>query len=412
MARVLLIVPSATYKAPDFLEAARRMGVDVVVGSPERHVLAGVMGDHSLTLPLEDPEAAVEAIVSHDGRLPIDAVVAVDDAGAVAAALASQRLGLAHNPADAVAATRDKAEMRRRFAVAEVPQPPFATIGPELAGHDVTRVTDGIGYPCVIKPTTLSASQGVIRADGPEEAVGVLSRVRSIAADAGVAGRTPVIVERFVPGAELAVEAILDGGELETLAVFDKPDPLDGPYFEETIYVTPSRLSRTDLDSALAAVSSATAALGLVTGPVHAEVRVRDGRCAIVEVAARTIGGLCSRALYFGSGRSLEELVLANSLGMRQNDDGASHGSSGVLMLPIPRAGVLVGVEGKDRALEVEGIVGVETTIPPGHTVVPVPEGNRYLGFVFARGERPEDVERALRAAQSEIYVRVEPSPS
>jgi hypothetical protein len=249
----------------------------------------------------------------------------------------------------------------------------------------------------------------VLRADTPGEAVTVAARVRRIATAAGVDPGAPLLIERFAPGPEVAVEGLLVAGELRPLAVFDKPDPLDGPAFEETIYVTPSRLSPDDLTAVLSATQAATTALGLVDGPVHAEVRVRDARAAVIEVAARTIGGLCSRTLSFSTGRSLEELVIAHALGLALGPT-AALGASGVLMVPIPRAGTLVGVEGQDRARQVPGVTDLEITIATGRAVAPVPEGNRYLGFVFARDSTPARVERALRLAWACLEVRVDDS--
>ncbi|MDE3086615.1 MAG: ATP-grasp domain-containing protein [Acidobacteriota bacterium] len=411
MARVVLVVPSTTYRATDFLEAARRRGVEVVVAAEERHVLAGAMGGRFLVVDLDDPEAAAEAVVAHDARFPVDAVVAVDDRGTTVAAAAARRLGLAHNPPEAVAAARDKAVMRGLLEVAEVPQPAYALL-PAGAGDDEVRAAVGaVGLPCVIKPTTLSASQGVLRADDPDEAVAVARRVRAIADRAGVAPTAPLLVERFVAGPEVAVEGLLVHGALEVLAVFDKPDPLDGPAFEETIYVTPSRLPAADLAAAAAALQGACRAMGLSEGAVHGELRVSGGRASVVEVAARTIGGLCARALRFRSGASLEELVLAHALG-RPLAERPAEGASGVLMIPIPSAGLLLGVEGTDAARAVAGVTEVDITVAPGRPVAPPPDGDRYLGFVFAAGPGPAAVEAALRAAGDRLVVRVEPRPA
>jgi biotin carboxylase len=407
VARLLLLVPSATYRARDFLDAARALGVDVVIGTEQAHALQEVMGSRTLEVPLDDPAEAARVIVAHDAVVPLDAVIAVDDMGTLVAAQASALLGLRHNPPDAVAAARDKLAMRTRLAAFEVPQPAFAALAAGAGPEEVAAVARAVGLPSVIKPTTLSGSQGVLRADTPEEAVAVAARVRAIATDAGVDPGAPLLVERFAPGPEVAVEGLIVSGELRTLAVFDKPDPLDGPAFEETIYVTPSRLSPNDLGAVLAATAAATAALGLVDGPVHAEVRVHDGRATVIEVAARTIGGLCSRALSFSTGRSLEELVIAHALGLPLGATGAL-GASGVLMVPIPRAGTLVGVDGQAEARQVPGVIDVQITIAPGRAVAPVPEGNRYLGFVFARDSTPSRVEKALRRAWDCLDVRVD----
>jgi biotin carboxylase len=407
VARLLLLVPSATYRARDFLDAARALGVDVVIGTEEPHALHEIMGSRTLEVPLDDPAEAARVIVAHDAVAPLDAVIAVDDVGTLVAAEASALLGLRHNPPDAVASARDKLAMRARLAAFEVPQPAFAALAAGAGPEEIAAVADAVGFPCVIKPTTLSGSQGVLRADTPEQAVAVAGRVRRIATAAGVEVDAPLLVERFAPGPEVAVEGLIVSGELQILAVFDKPDPLDGPAFEETIYVTPSRLAPDDQAAVVSATAAATAALGLVDGPVHAEARVQDARATVIEVAARTIGGLCSRALSFSTGRSLEELVIAHALGLPLGTTSAL-GASGVLMVPIPRAGTLVGVDGQDEARQVPGVSDVQITIASGRTVAPVPEGNRYLGFVFARDRTPARVEKALRRAWSCLDVRVD----
>lgn len=404
---MLLLLPSSTYRAPDFVLAAEDLGVEVVVGCERRQALAGAMGDRAVVIPLDDPVAAVEAIAASHRQSPLDAVVAVDDQGVVIAALASERLGLVHNPPDAVAATRDKVEMRRRLGRAGVSQPRWEVAG---RGDDVAALARVVGLPCVVKPCSLSASRGVIRADDPEGAVIAAARVRAILADAGEDPDGPVLVERFVPGAEVAVEGLLQDGMLRVLAVFDKPDPLDGPYFEETLYVTPSRLATTVVAVVERRTAQAAAALGLSEGPVHAELRVDGDAVVVLELAARTIGGLCARSLRFGLGVSLEEVVLRHALGISLDGLARETAASGVMMLPIPAAGVLEHVGGQEAAKAVPGIVGLEISITPGRVVRPLPEGDRYLGFLFARGDSPAVVEAALRQGQGCLDVVVAPA--
>lgn len=406
MARVLLILPTATYRAPDFLAAAEALGIEVVVASEHRQTLAGLMGERALRIDLRHPHAAAEAIVAHADRAPLEAVVAVDDQGVAVAALAGARLGLSHNPPEAVAATRDKAAMRSLLAAAGVDQPAFRVVA---AGDDVATVAAELGPPCVVKPVSLAASRGVIRADDPPAAAAAAKRVRRILAQARADASGPVLVERYVAGAEVAVEGLLRGGALTVLAVFDKPDPMEGPYFEETLLVTPSRLPAAMQQRLAERVQEATAALGLVEGPVHAEARLTpDGRVVLLEVAARSIGGLCSRTLRFGMGLSLEELILRHALDRPLDALAPVDDASGVMMLPIPRAGVLSEVRGQDDARAVAGVAGVEITVPRGRPVRPLPEGDRYLGFVFARGQRPEAVEASLRRALSHLDVVID----
>ena len=408
MPRVLLLVPSATYRAKDFLEAARALEVEVVVGCEQAQALATVMGVRALQLPLDDADASADLIVRHDSIAPLDAIVAVDDQGALAAATASARLGLSHNPPNAIAATRDKLAMRALLAKEEVPQPEFEAVPADAGSEEVARIAEAVGLPCVVKPASLAASQGVLRADSAEEAVRIAQRVRSIATAAGVSPKAPLLAEQFVSGPEVAVEGLLSDADLEVLAVFDKPDPLDGPAFEETIYVTPSRLDEPDMEAVIDATRKAALALGLREGPVHAELRVRGGRAWVIEVAARTIGGLCSRALSFSTGRTLEQVVLAHAIGRGLGEPKREERASGVLMIPIPGAGTFREVHGISRALEVPGVRDVQITIAPGREVLPVPEGNRYLGFVFASAKRPADVESALRRARGLLKVLID----
>lgn len=394
MPRALLLLPTATYRATGFLAAARQLGVEVVVASEEPPPLASTMGDRAIVVPLDDPGGAARVIEELDARTPLDAVIAVDDQGVLVAAQAGEQLGFPHNPPAAVARTRDKAALRDALAGAEVPQPRYAVIA------DPEDVPD-VGWPRVVKPVGLSGSQGVIRADDPAAAVAAARRAMEIA------GGGPLVVEEYLAGPEIAVEGLLRGGHLDVLAVFDKPDTPEGPYFEETLYVTPSRLPAGDLAQVERVTADAARALGLTEGPIHAELRVRDGRAWILEVAARSIGGLCARTLRLGAGISLEEVILRHALALPLHDLTRETQASGVMMLPIARSGTLVEVRGQDKARAVPGVVGLEVTIPPGRPIRALPEGDRYLGFLFARAATPAAVEQALRDAQQLLDVDI-----
>lgn len=403
MARVLLLIPSRTYRTSDFMAAAGRLGVNVVVGTEHRPALTAVMDAGVLRLDFGDVEPSVRRIVELATDRPLDAIVAVDDAPALLAATASEALALPHNSVAAVAASRDKARMRQRFADAGLLTPSFRTFATDL---EPSAVAGSIRYPCVIKPLDLSASQGVIRADDQQSfATGVRRAAAIVAACSHHRGATRLIVEDFIPGVEVAVEGLLRRGQLEVLAIFDKPDPLDGPFFEETIYVTPSRLSHDVQAKVVATIATATRALGLSEGPIHAELRLNDRGAWVLEVAARSIGGLCSRTLRFGSGLSLEELILRHAANLPMPGHEREGVASGVMMLSIAQAGILGEVRGQDNARRIRGIEGLVITIPRGETLVPLPEGDRYLGFLFARGDAPETVEASLRAAHACLQV-------
>ncbi|MGI8630951.1 MAG: ATP-grasp domain-containing protein, partial [Solirubrobacterales bacterium] len=409
MPRILLILPSATYRAPDFVRAAGELGVELVVGSDRRQAMSATIGAGALTLRLRDPQRAAQQICDHAEAEELDGIVAVDDQGIEAAALAAERLGLPHNPPAAVRAARDKRLLREAFDRRGVTQPAWEAV---RTPAEAAGAAERLGTPCVVKPVGLSASRGVVRADSAAAATAAAERIAEILACATEPGLDhTMLVERYVPGEEVAVEGLVRGGELEVLAIFDKPDPLTGPFFEETLLVTPSRHPLDRQRLVAERVRAAVAALGLREGPVHAELRLPGDDAVVLEVAARSIGGLCARALRFGAGVSLEELILRHAIGAglpaaRENR------AAGVMMLPISRAGTLEGVEGLDAAGAVPGIDDVEITIRPGRPVVPLPEGDRYLGFCFARGDTPDAVEQALRSAPAHLDVQIDDEPT
>jgi biotin carboxylase len=413
MPAVVLVLPKFGYQNDAFLTAAQKLGMDVIAASDDCHRLAEEWQSSTVVWQSSDPARAAEEIATGvAGRAPA-AIVGVDDRTAVIAAFAAERLGLPHNPPAAVMAARNKALSRARLSEAGIPVPRFQVLELETTPEKLKSILAGAPYPCVAKPLSLSASRGVIRADNPDELRAAIARISALMRSPEVAQRRDadskrLIVEEFVPGQEVALEGLLQGGELQVLAVFDKPDPLDGPFFEETLYVTPSRHPR-DLQLAVAlSVSEGCRALGLVEGPVHAELRLSPQGPRILEIAARSIGGLCGRALRFGVGVTLEELVLRHALGMGAPPprEGAS---AGVLMLPIPARGTLTSVHGVEEARRVPLIEDVVITAHLREELVPLPEGASYFGFVFARGETPQAVEAALRAAGEQVKAVVAP---
>ncbi len=402
--RVLLLMATQTYRASAFLEAATRLDMPIAVGSEQDQPLAHLNPSGNLKVDFHDLEGATDQIVEFAQEYPLDAIVSTDDEGVVLAAMASDALGLSHNPLVAVRAARDKYQTRQALTAAGMRTPEYQRFSVE---DDPGEVAQRVSYPCVVKPLALAASRGVMRADNPEEFVVAFGRLVSILRGVEHGDGTPVghqiLVEGFIPGVEVAVEGMLIGGELRVLAIFDKPDPLDGPFFEETLYVTPSRHPQEVQDEIVDATVQAVVALGLTEGPIHAEMRVNDHGVWILEVAPRSIGGYCSRALRFGSDAALEELILEHALGRPLTSTEPASPASGVMMIPIPKAGILCEVRGVDSAREVPGIDEIRLTIPVGQAVVPLPEGSQYLGFIFSKAEVPERVEAALRQAHARL---------
>ena len=403
MPRVMLLIPTASYRAPDFMSAADQLGLDVVVASDIDQPLADMYPGRWLTLPYHDLEAGARAIARYADRFPLDAVVAVDDPGTVLAAYASAELQLTGNSPESVIGTRDKSALRRALDAHGVRSPWW-----RVFRFDDPSPASELDYPVVIKPLGLNGSRGVMRANDPasfELAVARLARMlqsKSAAEECGdLVDR--YLVEGFIPGVEVALEGLLRDGELHTLAVFDKPDPLDGPFFEETIYVTPSRLPDEDVQEVVETARRSAEALGLRDGPLHAELRLNEAGAWPVDVAARTIGGLCARTLRFGAGMSLEEIVLRHAIDAPLETLNREATAAGVMMMPIVGRGRIRAIVGLDEAAAVPLIEDIEIEARVGDMLVPLPEGANYPGFIFARGEDPAEVESALREAWSKI---------
>ena len=402
--RLLLLLPTSTYRTKAFVDAALGLGVDLVCATEQSSTLEDKAPDHLVTLDFANPRAAALKIAEATAARPLAAVVAVDDLTTVTAAAIAETLGLRANSVAAASAARNKHEMRQALAQARVPIPRFRLVSLE---QDPSMVAFHSMYPCVVKPLTLSASRGVIRANDEDEFAAAVARIGKLLARADIAVEGDaarfLLVEEFIPGTEVALEGLLVAGRLETLALFDKPDPLDGPFFEETIYVTPSTLSAAVQSRISDVTASACAALGLREGPVHAELRVNEGGPWVLEVAARSIGGLCSRTLRFGTGMTLEEIILRQALGWPIASLVRERVAAGVMMIPIPRAGTLRAVRGLADAQAEPGIEDVSITAHVGQTLEPLPEGSEYLGFIFARAETPDVVATALRAAHARL---------
>lgn len=405
MSRILLLLTAHTYRADAFLAAGERLGIEMVTAVNTPKTLANQYGI-TLGLDYDDVETAVATIVEFAQTNPLNAILAVDDSGTLLAAQAADALHLPHNDPAAALAARDKLVMRTMLQAGGVRVPQFHHF---TLADDPAHIAERVTFPCVVKPLTLSGSRGVIRANDGEELAAAIVRLRRVLLKISPEPAQPFLVEDYIPGVEVALEGMLDNGTLHLLALFDKPDPLEGPFFEETIYVTPSRLSEAVQQDILDTTMQSAEALGLRTGPVHAELRVNEEGAWLVEVAGRSIGGLCSQTLRFGVDASLEELILRQAAGMGLGNTVRQKQASGVMMIPIPEGGLLRGFSGVAEAEAVDPIESVEITAPLNNTVTPLPEGESYLGFIFARGETAVMVEAALREAHEQLHFEITP---
>ena len=398
------------YQTRSFQAAAEKLGVEIVYVTDRCSRLDDPWNDHALAVHFELPEGAAGTVLEAQRGLAVDGVLALGDRPTPASAYVARGLGLTHNHPASVEACRSKLRAREVLRDAGVPVPWFRSVALEPAPEPTLL---GIRYPCVLKPLSLSASQGVVRANNRQEFVAGAARLKRLLDSPEIrATREPhldqMLVEGYLEGREVAVESLLTEGVPRVLAIFDKPDPLEGPYFEETIYVTPSRLQAAERHAIELSLLGAVRALGLTHGPVHAEFRLNAQGVWPIEVAPRPIGGLCARALRFvvpGEAEriGLEELLLRHVLGLPGSDALREAEASGVMMIPVPRSGILEKVEGEEEARATAGITSLEITARLHDFIAAWPEGASYLGFLFAQAAEPAEVENALRAAHREL---------
>lgn len=414
--RLLLFTAKLGYQTRSFEEAARKLGFELVYVTDRCHQLDDPWGDRAIPVHFESPDAAAYSVLQIMRGQSMDGILAIGDRPVVAAAYAARGLGLSYNHPAAVEACRSKLRLREVFREAGLRVPWFRSV-PLSPAPEPSLL--GILYPCVLKPLSLSASQGVVRANSREEFLSAAARIRRLLESPEIqATREPhldqILVEGYIPGKEVAVEGLLTDGVLRILAIFDKPDPLEGPYFEETIYVTPSRLpDRVQREIERCAADSARA-LGLSQGPIHAEFRVNDDGIWPLEVAPRPIGGLCARSLRFAPDSNtetigLEELLLRHALGLPGRDWPREKSASGVMMIPVPASGILEEIEGEEAARSIPGVTALEITARLHDYVAAWPEGSSYLGFLFAKGKSAEEVEQSIRTAHAKLRFTLKP---
>jgi biotin carboxylase len=414
MKSVLLLATTTGYQTRMFAEAAAKLGLGLIYATDRCDRLDDPWSDGAISVRFHEEWKSVDAVLKAVERRPVSAVVAVGDRPAVMAADLARLLGLPGHPPEAAAAARDKRLTRARLQAAGLPAPAFITVPVAV---EAASLLDRIAFPVVVKPTILSASRGVIRADEPVSFATAFDRVRRLLASNEVRElRDPeadvVQIEEFIPGAEYALEGVLTHGALQTLAIFDKPDPLDGPFFEETIYVTPSRAAARVQQQIEEGVAAAAAALGLRHGPIHAECRVNERGVYVLEVAARPIGGLCARAVRLereGISIGLEEFLLRHALGEPLSGWRREARASAVMMIPIGRSGVFRRVDGVDAASRLPNVEDVVITAKHDQQLLALPEGASYLGFIFARADAPEAAERAVRDAHARLQFSIDP---
>jgi biotin carboxylase len=404
--RLLLLSATDGYQSRAFQDAARSLGLQTVLATNRCQRMDDPWGDQALPVRFEEPQASAAALCRKLEHCPVHGIVSVGDRPSLVAALTAEKLGLPFHSPGGVSACRSKFLFRELIEDAGMPVPAYFTVA---VGDGPQEASLRAPFPCVLKPLGLSASRGVIRADDPRQFVSAFQRIAALLASPEVRqareSQTEFIqVESFIPGREYALEGLISAGELQVLAVFEKPDPLEGPFFEETLYITPPRIPHEELAAIVTATQRAVEAIGLTHGPLHAEMRVNPEGVYMIEMAARPIGGLCARSLRFSNGDGLEHLVIRHAMGEDVRTLAREDQASGVMMIPIPHAGVYQGVSGVEQARATPGVEDVVITAKEGYRLLPLPEGASYLGFLFARAPSASEVEAALRTAHQRLH--------
>ncbi len=397
--RLLLISNHNSYRIAPYIKAATRLGLSVTIASEGKHSLVTEVAN-GLHLDFNAPDEAVKQIVEQHNREAFSGILGSDDQTVALAARAAEALSLPHNPPQAAQCTQRKDLARASLSLAGCPVPLNCLLDLSLP---VEKQMAGLPWPCVLKPLAMSASRGVIRADNEQQFLDACQTLRPILASAANEfEQSHILIEAYIDGIEIAYEGYLDNGKLHTITVFDKPDPLVGPYFEETIYVTPSSLNDKLLAKLEDILQKACDAYQLRTGPVHAECRIdRDNNIWILEIASRTIGGDCARVLD-SENFNIEELAILLATGQPVSVSQPDY-ARGVMMIPVRQKGLLKRVEGLLAARNTEHIDKVDIIIRQGHELIPLPEGNQYLGYIFAHAETTDKVVAAIRQAYAQL---------
>jgi len=402
---VLLVAPSGSYRIAAYTRAAHELGMPILVVSNSAHSLVSQVAS-GITVDFSRPEQAYAEIVAAIGDLQVACVLATDDSCVALCSRIAAFLGLRQNSTDAALLTQRKDLARDALSAAGCNTPAYQRI--EIASASPAGLT--VDYPLVLKPLGLSASRGVIRANNDAEYMTAVARIDAILEATGQQGilREQILLESYIDGAEYAIEGFMVDGQFRLLTIFDKPEPLTGPYFEETYYLTPSLLETRQKSALIEEVARCCAAYGLAQGPVHAEARLSTSGPVLLELAARTIGGQCGQLIEFSLQCKLEELVIQGMCGLTPATAAVAE-SAGVLMIPITDSGILKRVEGLTAALQTEHVRDIEIHINPGYELIPLPEGASYLGFIFAQAPDYQQTYTALKSAYSKLRFVTQP---
>lgn len=403
---VIVFVSSECRAAMGPLAAAKARHFKTLVAATSRPCVDDDLVDRFLRIPDRSSKEVAAYVERQCEGLLVSGVLASDDWDVVAAAMIADKLGLRFVGVETALAATNKFLMRQRLRNGGAVVPDFQCFA---IGDNAGEIAKSLRFPVVIKPTYGQGSLGVIRADTVDEFEKAFQYTSRIIVDldmrpSAVRDRSGILVEQYIPGEEYTVELLMHEGKPYSLAVFEKPDPLEGPYFEEGIYVTPIRRDEKIRSLLVEAAIRGSRALGIETGPCHCELRLSGELPYILEIAARPIGGFCSQVFADLMGFDLHDLVLQNAVGLPVMPPPIADGVAlGVMMLPVPGRGNLARVSGVDRALDIDGIMSVKIHVEAGSRILPYPEQSCYIGTVLATGSSADEVVARLKSAAKAV---------
>jgi biotin carboxylase len=403
---VLLVAPSGSYRIVPYLNAVQSLGINILVVSNSEHSLVPEVAA-GITVDFSNLPQARKTILGAIAKLNILCVLATDDSCVTLCSQIAGVLKLPHNSTAASELTHRKDLARQALRKSGCNTPEFQVIKLDPSPENLINIE----YPVVVKPLSMSGSRGVIRANSDKELIEACRRIDSILENAKQTGyvREHLLVESYLDGAEFAIEGFMINGKFHLLTIFDKPEPLTGPFFEETYYITPSQLDKNEQRGLIDEIIKCCEAYGLTHGPLHAEARITNNGVVLLELAARTIGGQCGQLIEFSLKQKLEELVIQGMCGQLPETPGSSE-AAGVLMIPVTSSGILRRIEGLTAALQVKHIKDIEIHIREGYELVPLPEGSSYLGFIFAQAPDYTQTYEALKIAYRKLKFVTQPN--
>ena len=386
MKKLLLVIPENSYKSNDFVVAAEKLGIDFLIITDSEQVSS----KFSDTVIINKFDAELNK--NNLKKLKdVTHVLPVDHSALKFSGYLVDLLEVKGNKLESINLSMNKYESRKIFnSLLDI------KVNNEIIKNidDVNTFINKNGTS-VLKPIYGTASKSVLKINNVEKNKEQIEKLMQDCFD------QDLVIEEYIDGKEYALEGTIINSELKKIVIFDKPVEYKHPYFEESIYITPSELSSEAEKRVVSIVDKACKKIGLEDGPVHVEFKINENQIFIIEINPRMIGGLCSRCLSFGLFKvSLEEIILHAFMNNELKNIELLNNYVGVLMIPTPKSGKFISIN-KEELEKIPNISNVEITVPEGSDLLEPPYGDKYLGFAFSQGIDKKTVNESLLTAMN-----------